>query len=251
MLCSKFADKQKLIVLLLLSFVCFAWLARADAQCAFSVEFEKKASHLFTVKINGRLLMRIRSAGRYKSIEERTRELVVKLERTLESAFDQPPDFHLLVGGKSVKAFCNDKELFEVTGEDARLNNSNLLDLAALWLNNFQMEFYRLRGYHYNPSGKVITGLASWYGSRFKNRTTSSGEVFNPYAFTCAHREFPFNTVLLVTNLVNGKQVVVRVNDRGPARRGRIIDLSMVAARTIGLLKDGVEKVKVEVVNWP
>ncbi|MCD6156115.1 MAG: septal ring lytic transglycosylase RlpA family protein [Candidatus Atribacteria bacterium] len=167
--------------------------------------------------------MRIRSAGHYKSIEERTRELVAKLERVLKTTFDQPPDFHLLIEGKSVKAFCNDKELFEVTREDARLNNSNLLDLAALWLNNFQIEFYCLRGYYYNPSGKVITGLASWYGPRFRNRTTSSGEVFNPYAFTCAHREFPFNTVLLVTNLVNGKQVVVRVNDRGPVRRSRVI----------------------------
>lgn len=251
MLCGKFTGKRGLIVLPLLSLFWFAWVVGANAQHAFSVAWERKASHLFTIKINGRLLMRVRSAGSHKSIEERAQNLALRLEHILESTFDQPPDFYLRVGNASVKAFCNGEELFEVSREDARLNNSNPLDLAALWLNNFQMEFYRLRGYYYNPTGKVITGFASWYGPRFKNRTTSSGEVFNPYAFTCAHREFPFNTVLLVTNLANGKQVVVRVNDRGPARKNRIIDLSMIAARTIGLLRDGVEKVKVEVVNWP
>ncbi len=93
-------------------------------------------------------------------------------------------------------------------------------------------------------------GYASWYGPKFHGRRTSSGEIFNMYDMTCAHRTLPLGTILLVTNLENGRSVVVRVNDRGPFVKGRIIDLSYAAARALGMVDKGVVKVKIRVLGF-
>ena len=95
----------------------------------------------------------------------------------------------------------------------------------------------------------VQTGKASYYAEKFHGRKTANGEIFNMHDLTAAHRELPFNTVCRVTNLSNGKSVVVRINDRGPFKDKhiRIIDLSKEAAKRLGALKDGIIDVKVEV----
>lgn len=93
------------------------------------------------------------------------------------------------------------------------------------------------------------SGMASWYGPGFHGRRSASGESFNQYAMTAAHRTLPFGTEVRVTNLNNGRQVVVRINDRGPFSHGRIIDLSAGAASAIGLRAAGVGPVKVEVLQ--
>lgn len=90
------------------------------------------------------------------------------------------------------------------------------------------------------------TWVASYYGKKFHGRKTASGEVYNQYAMTCAHKTLPFQTLLKVTNPKNGKNVIVRVTDRGPFIRGRDIDLSYGAAKEIGMLAAGVAKVQVE-----
>ncbi len=92
-------------------------------------------------------------------------------------------------------------------------------------------------------------GRASWYGKRFHGRTTASGEPYDMFQFTAAHRQLPLGTLVKVTNLDNGRSVVVRVNDRGPVPRSRIIDLSYGAARMIGLPGHGVEPVTLEIVQ--
>lgn len=92
-------------------------------------------------------------------------------------------------------------------------------------------------------------GMASWYGPGFHGNRTASGERFNQYAMTAAHRYLPFGTVVRVTNLNNGRFVEVRINDRGPFIQGRIIDLSIGAAETIGMIDNGVAPVSVEVVR--
>ncbi len=97
----------------------------------------------------------------------------------------------------------------------------------------------------------VQVGLASWYGPGFPGKRTASGEIFNMHALTAAHRSLPFGTRVRVTYLKTGRSVVVRINDRGPWKRGRIIDLSYAAARAIGLVTDGVGQVKLEVIQWP
>ncbi|WP_353839164.1 septal ring lytic transglycosylase RlpA family protein [Moorena sp. SIO4E2] len=92
-----------------------------------------------------------------------------------------------------------------------------------------------------------VRGIASWYGSAFHGRRTASGERFNQYTLTAAHRTLRFGTRVKVTNLRNGRSVIVRINDRGPYARGRIIDLSRGAARIIGLVRSGTGPVHIEI----
>ena len=100
----------------------------------------------------------------------------------------------------------------------------------------------------HGPATRALTqdGTASYYGAAFAGRRTASGERFDPGAFTAAHRELPFGSRIRVTNLENGRSVVVRVNDRGPYADGRIVDLSEAAARELGMLHSGVARVHLE-----
>jgi rare lipoprotein A len=88
-------------------------------------------------------------------------------------------------------------------------------------------------------------GIASWYGTYFHGRQASSGERYNMYEMTAAHKTLPMNTMLLVKNLENNRKAVVRVNDRGPFIRGRIIDLSYKAGKTLGIIRNGTAKVEI------
>ena len=101
------------------------------------------------------------------------------------------------------------------------------------------------------PVGWRQRGYASWYGPKFHGRRTASGEVFNMYSLTAAHRTLPLGTYVRVTNLKNGRSVVVKINDRGPFVRGRIIDLSYAAARRLGMVRDGVVPVEIVVLGTP
>jgi|1185.fasta_scaffold758800_1 rare lipoprotein A len=92
-------------------------------------------------------------------------------------------------------------------------------------------------------------GNASWYGKSFHGKTTASGEPYDMFQFTAAHRQLPLGTLVKVTNLDNGRSVVVRVNDRGPVPRTRIIDLSYGAARMLGLPGHGIEPVRLDIVQ--
>lgn len=93
--------------------------------------------------------------------------------------------------------------------------------------------------------------MASWYGVPFNGRRTSDGEIFNMFQYTAAHRTLPFGTVVRVTNLNNGKQVEVRINDRGPFVANRIIDLSYAAAVAIGMIGTGTAPVRLDVLAAP
>lgn len=106
-----------------------------------------------------------------------------------------------------------------------------------------------LLGYTQQAFSQEETGLASWYGPGLHTNTTAGGEVFDMNKLTAAHPTLPFDTCVRVTNLKNKKSVVVRINDRGPFVKNRIIDVSREAARKLDILHSGVARVKVEVVD--
>ncbi len=91
--------------------------------------------------------------------------------------------------------------------------------------------------------------MASWYGEDFHGRVTANGEIYDMEALTAAHRTLPFGTEVRVTNAENGRQVRVRINDRGPYLYGRVLDLSLAAARELGMMESGVAAVQIEVVG--
>ncbi|MFB3921755.1 MAG: septal ring lytic transglycosylase RlpA family protein [Terriglobia bacterium] len=95
------------------------------------------------------------------------------------------------------------------------------------------------------------TGIASWYGQKFQGNPTASGEIYDMNGLTAAHRELPMGTKVKVTNLINNKSVMVRINDRGPAIDGRLIDVSMAAAKAIGMRALGLAPVRLEIVSKP
>jgi rare lipoprotein A len=101
------------------------------------------------------------------------------------------------------------------------------------------------------PGQYVQQGVASWYGKPFNGHRTSDGEVYDMYQFTAAHRTLPFGSIVRVTNLLNGKQIDVRINDRGPFVADRIIDLSLSAARAIEMIGTGTAPVRLDVVSGP
>ena len=96
---------------------------------------------------------------------------------------------------------------------------------------------------------KAQKGKASWYGKRFHGRKTASGERFNMNAYSAAHRTLPFGTTICVRNLRNGRSVAVRVNDRGPFTRGRVVDVSHRAASTLGMVGAGTAPVSLTVMG--
>lgn len=100
-----------------------------------------------------------------------------------------------------------------------------------------------------SSKGFVEKGIASWYGTKFHGRRTSSGEPYDMYAMTAAHKRLPLPTYVEVTHLKNGRKVIVKVNDRGPFHEGRIIDLSYAAARKLGIAGSGTGPVEIRTIN--
>ncbi len=112
---------------------------------------------------------------------------------------------------------------------------------------------YVVKGKRYYPKKSSVgfkeTGMASWYGTRFDKKLTSSREPYDMFGMTAAHKTLPLPTYLKVTNLENGRQVIVKVNDRGPFYDDRIIDLSYTAAKKLGVYPKGTAKVKIEAID--
>lgn len=138
-------------------------------------------------------------------------------------------------------------------------------DMAVSWANSLRVSFNKpqmTKDYSHIASKTIYkdikiskavknnqTGLASWYGGTFHGKKSSDGSRFNKYSFTAAHKSLPLGTLVKVTNIRNNKSCVVKITDRGPFVRGRIIDVSKAAAIEIGMISSGVSKVKVEMVG--
>ena len=113
---------------------------------------------------------------------------------------------------------------------------------------------YTINGERYEPlssyGGFVQSGIASWYGIDFHGKTTSNGEMYNMYAMTAAHKTLPLGVYVKVSNKDNGRDAVVRINDRGPFVAGRIIDLSYSAAKDLGVVEGGTASVTIEALGY-
>lgn len=101
------------------------------------------------------------------------------------------------------------------------------------------------------PGQWVEQGIASWYGVPFNGHRTSDGEIYNMYEYTAAHRTLPFGSIVQVTDLANGRQIDVRINDRGPFVNNRVIDLSYSAAKALGMIGPGTAPVRLQVISGP
>ncbi len=118
--------------------------------------------------------------------------------------------------------------------------------MLALWIAGCGGGKNKINGVRY-----PYVGVASWYGEKFHGRQTANGERYNMMAMTAAHRSLPFNTVVRVTNLENGRSVRLRINDRGPFVRGRSIDVSYGAARKLGMVQQGLARVQIDIIRSP
>jgi rare lipoprotein A len=130
--------------------------------------------------------------------------------------------------------------------------NSSLLATDTAQITNDEDVLERLTAVASNSVSKFKqTGLASWYGRKFHGRKTASGDTFDMNGLTAAHRSLPLNCYVKVTNKINGKSVVVKVNDRGPFSGNRVLDLSYGAAKQLGMTAKGVGNVAIERVSGP
>lgn len=141
-------------------------------------------------------------------------------------------------------------------GPEGSFDASNVPDAVPMWepiSRQGNQSPYVVRGIKYHiadvSKGFEEFGDASWYGLKFHGELTSNGEIYNMYSMSAAHKNLPIPSYVRVTNLDNNKQVVVRVNDRGPFHKGRVIDLSYAAATKLGYAKKGTARVKLELVR--
>ena len=102
----------------------------------------------------------------------------------------------------------------------------------------------------FNKHRKTIKGVSSFYAEDFHGKLTANGEVYDMYGLTAAHKTLPLNTIVRVTNISNEKSLILRINDRGPYVKGRILDCSYGAAKKLGFVNDGTADVKIEVIEW-
>lgn len=118
---------------------------------------------------------------------------------------------------------------------------------------NQAYETWAKEGYPTHPDARKydLEGEASWYGPGLNGNKTASGETFDMHGMTAAHKKLPFGSVILITNKNNGKSVVVRINDRGPFTRGRVVDLSYGAAYLIDMVRAGLAPVHIDIISLP
>ena len=163
------------------------------------------------------------------------------------------------IRGNKYIARVDDKIIFSIDDKSAKSMKKDPAQLTIKWVNNIRLALggnqvgYRVSRSLAAPArtkGSAV-GYASWYGSAFHGRPTSSGELYNMHKFTAAHRTLPLGTSVLVTNLSNGRNVLVRVNDRGPFAdtAHRIMDLSQSAFQSIAPLGAGVARIRIDVMR--
>jgi rare lipoprotein A len=154
----------------------------------------------------------------------------------------------------STNTYDTKYETLDNSHEDKKIQKVSEKIRDSKAMHRATMRPYTVFGKKYYPTtvriGEKYTGIASWYGPNFHNKKTSNGEIYNMHASTAAHKTLPMNTMVKVSNIVNGTSTIVRINDRGPFIGTRIIDLSNKAAHEIDMVKKGTVKVKLEIIGF-
>lgn len=217
---------------------------------SFPCWYEKKGD-LVEVRFSGYLVMRLKG----DDAERRANDFACKINSLWKRGilFRKFEAVKARDGGYLIR--YDGINIFKITAQDAERNKTTPFYLAAKWLNNLCYGMSRLQAYRLwsrrlsHP--RIMVGYASWYGGRRWNmRRTASGELFWDRKLVAASKTLPFNSLVKVTDLKTGKWVIVRIIDRGPYVKGRIVDLSKLAAELLNMVKKGVIKVKVEVIQW-
>lgn len=216
---------------------------------------------VWEIVVKESVAMRVRARYGGLGLKERAEIIAYRLSAVLNSGTRG-----LFLPGKKngeTVVMFNEELIATVDQQTAKLNLSTPETVAWVWCDNLNTLLNRIaapragrmpdvsRGGSGNSWTIVRTfqGIASWYGPGFHGKETASGETYNQWDLTAAHATLPFGTRVLVTNLDTNKSIVVRVNDRGPWVKGRIIDLSRRAAQEIGLLDSGIGRVRLDVLK--
>ncbi|NLS45445.1 MAG: septal ring lytic transglycosylase RlpA family protein [Firmicutes bacterium] len=190
------------------------------------------------------------------SPEERAICVAERLERAIATANCE--DIKPAVEEGSLGVVIGTDHIATADVRHAEINGSTCYELALEWANNLRLalggfslpkgDTNHLVSFDSVSSHGVYVGQASWYGGYWNGRLTANGEIYDEMSLTAAHRTLPFESIVRVTNLSCGKQVVVRINNRGPYIDGRVIDLSKAAAKAIDLISPGITDVAIEVI---
>lgn len=209
------------------------------------------------VTVNDNNIITIKSNDSDVSPLEQTRQIAKNLNKLLYNKKLRPDRILPGIRGKNFIGRVDDQVIFTIDDKLAKSVNSNPSQLTLKWVNKLRSALGgRPVDYHVSRGLSVFSrqsqyGYASWYGGDFNGRYTSSGEIYNMYKFTAAHRTLPLGTPVLVTNLNSGRSVLVKINDRGPfADTGnRILDLSSSAFRAIAPLNAGVIRIRIDILS--
>ncbi len=210
---------------------------------------------LAEVHLQGRVVVRIGSEAGGLSPAARAALVAERLNTLLNDGVSPEAVNFRQVGGLWA-VVAGDQVIVTVDELAASARSAQPRELAFLWANNIREALggRPLGPLDYWMAGaaqvaRTEYGVASWYGPGFQGRETANGEIFEPWALTAAHRTLPFGTRVLVTNMANGRSVLVRINDRGPWVGARIIDLSRRAAQELGLIDRGIGPVRLDIIR--
>jgi rare lipoprotein A len=195
------------------------------------------------VLLGDRVIMRLSAPAGGLSVEERAMVVAARLTSLTFHGLDPRSISPMITEDGSMLVMASGLPLVTVDAETVHRQGVDRASLALTWANNLR-EALGAPGLELHDE----SGLASWYGPGFHGRITANGEVFDQYGLTAAHRTLPFGTKVIVTRPDTGHSVTVRINDRGPWRSGRVIDLSLGAARRLGIVERGLKRVTV--VAW-
>jgi hypothetical protein len=222
-----------------------------------SITMCESTQGVWDIVVNGHVVLRMRYPNGGISPAERATCVVQRLQEVLETS--NAEDIKPAVAKGSFAVVAGQKHIVTVDGDNAKANSSSCYELALKWANNMRValggspvsncDIDHLVSLETVYPYEVSVARASWYGGRWNGRLTANGEIYDEMSLTAAHRSLPFGSIVRVTNLLSGKQVVVRINNRGPYIKGRAIDLSRAAAEAIGLVGPGVGDVAIEVIS--